>query len=297
LFVALALVAYRGALGPWLAGSLAVFTVTHELGHATMAKIYGARAEIALDMLAGYTSYEPSRPMTTRERATIAFAGPMAEIVPGLLALTALGVNPFDQDAIRASDAALAIWWAGPVLGLVNLLPLLPLDGGVIISTIAEGAMPGRGKRYTQIASIALTALITVGLLSRPGLRPVALFSGALLVFQLVHRSTTAAAAAAVVHSPGWAAIDALLERGEPAKAGQYGATLFRQGGHADVAVLVARAAARLGETTTAMAWLQAGAIAADEPAQVVRILEEHPDFSGIRDHAAFGALHLVLTS
>ncbi len=81
-------------------------------------------------MLAGYTSYEPTRELTARERATIAVAGPLAEIIPGLLALTAMGVNPFDHDAIRASDAALAIWWAGPVLGVVNLLPLLPLDGG-----------------------------------------------------------------------------------------------------------------------------------------------------------------------
>jgi len=39
---------YGGELGPWLAGSLAVFTLVHELGHAWMARRFGATAAIAL---------------------------------------------------------------------------------------------------------------------------------------------------------------------------------------------------------------------------------------------------------
>lgn len=299
LFILLALVAYRGPLGPWLAGSIAVLTITHELGHATVARLYGARAEISLDMLAGYTSYEPSRELTARERATIAVAGPLAEIIPGLLALTAMGVNPFDHDAIRNSDAALAIWWAGPVLGMVNLLPLLPLDGGVVVATVAESMLPGRGHRYVQWGSIGVTALVTIGLLADATLRPLALFSLALLVFQLIQLRVERRPLVlpAPPPSPGWAAIDALLQAGEYAKAGQYGSTIYRQGGHADIAVLVARAAARLEEYTTAMAWLQTAAIAAEHPDAVVASLVEHPDFAGVRAHTAFGALHLVLTS
>lgn len=297
-FVVLALVAYRGPLGPWLAGAIAVLTVTHELGHATVARLYGARAEISLDMFAGYTSYEPSRPLSPRERATIAVAGPLAEIVPGVLALVAMGVNPLDHSAVRQSDAALAIWWAGPVLGIVNLLPLLPLDGGVILSTGAEAALPGRGHRYVQWASLAVSAMVTIGFLLNHELRPLVFFSGALLVFQLVQlRFDRHEVVTVQPPSPGWAAIDRLLQDGEYAKAGQFGATLYRQGGHADVALLVARAAARLGEFTTAMAWLQTAAIAADDPEQVVAVLVEHPDLAGVREHTAFGALHLVLTS
>ena len=50
---------YGGALGPWLAGSLAVFTLIHELGHAWMARRFGATAAIALDLLYGYASVRP----------------------------------------------------------------------------------------------------------------------------------------------------------------------------------------------------------------------------------------------
>ncbi|MEZ5217600.1 MAG: hypothetical protein R2715_13710 [Ilumatobacteraceae bacterium] len=297
LFVLLALVAYRGPLGPWLAGSLALFTITHELGHATMAKLYGARAEIALDMFAGYTSYEPSRAMTARERAIIAVAGPAAEIVPGLIALAALGVNPFDRQAVQQSDAALAIWWAGPVLGLVNLLPLVPLDGGVVVATVLDAIAPGRGRRLATRVSMAITVLATIALLTRADLRPIALFTGALFGFQVMQLRASAM-------PDGFPAAQSGLD-GDQRPADRRGA---RQGGPVRRSAVpqgrprrrgVARrpGRGRLDELTTAMAWLQAAAIAADEPDEIVDALEHDGDFAVIRDHAAFGALHLVLTS
>ncbi len=297
-FLALALVAFRGPIGPWLAGSIAVLTITHELGHAAVARLYGARAEIALDMFAGYTAYEPSRELSARERAMIALAGPVAEILPGVLALIAMGINPLDRDAIGSSDMALAIWLAGPVLGVVNLLPVLPLDGGVVVSTVAESISPARGRRTMTWISVIVTASTTVGLLVRPELRPMAVFTAALLAFQLMLiRAEIHPGEQAAPPSPGWMAIKRLLDAGENAKAGQYGASLFRQGGHADVALLVARAATRLGELTTAMAWLQSAAIASDDSSEVLELLEHHPDFAALREHRAFGALYLVLTS
>ncbi len=57
---------YGGALGPWLAGSLAAFTLLHELGHAWRPAASAPRPSIALDLLYGYASYVPSpaaRPM------------------------------------------------------------------------------------------------------------------------------------------------------------------------------------------------------------------------------------------
>lgn len=298
-FIVLALVAYRGALGPWLAGSIAVLTVTHELGHATIARLHGARAEISLDMFAGYTTYEPTREMTAPERAMIALAGPLAQIVPAVLVLIAMGFNPLLPPGFDDPAAAKAIWWAGPALGIFNLLPLVPLDGGVIVSAFAERRWPEHGRRYVHWGSIALTALVTLGLVLNETTRPTAFFSGALLVFQLAqlrseHREPKRLAAVA---SPGWSAIRELLDRDEYVKAGQYGATLFRQGGHADIAVLVARAATHLDELTTAMAWLQAAAIAADDPELVIDQVETDPEFAPVRAHTAFGALHLVLTS
>ena len=51
-----------------VAGSLAVLTLIHELGHAVAARNAGAKAEISLDFLAGYAAYVPTRPISRLEQ-------------------------------------------------------------------------------------------------------------------------------------------------------------------------------------------------------------------------------------
>jgi hypothetical protein len=180
----------------------------------------------------------------------------------------------------------------------VNLLPLLPLDGGIVVSAAVESLAPGRGRQITLIASITLTLGGLIVLVGTPRWRPLSLFVALLLLFQvmqLVGERAAPVPVAPLFESPGASAIERLLDRGEVVKAGQYGSNLYRLGGRADVAVLVARAAARLGEIRTSMAWLQAAAIALEDPTPVLDALETHPDFTPLRDDLAFAALHLVL--
>ena len=79
----------------WLAGSIAGFTLLHELGHAVAARRAGATAEISLDFLAGYASYTSQQPLSRRSR------GGHRPRRPGdphhrrrSLVLLAMGVNP-----------------------------------------------------------------------------------------------------------------------------------------------------------------------------------------------------------
>ena len=76
MFMVLIVVLYGDAFGLWLAGSLAAFTLLHELGHAVAARRAGAEAEISLNFLAGYASYVPTRPLSRLEQIGISFAGP-----------------------------------------------------------------------------------------------------------------------------------------------------------------------------------------------------------------------------
>jgi len=179
LIIAVIAFVYGGALGPWLAGSLAVFTLIHELGHALAARNFGAKAAIALDLLYGYASYIPSRPLARWERAVIAVAGPGVEIGVGLGILFIMGVHPLSLDSVRASPARYAIWWAGPVIGLLNLVPALPLDGGTIASLGIDRFFPGRGRLYMTYVSMGLAALALLAVVRypiwRPGLLVVAL--------------------------------------------------------------------------------------------------------------------------
>ncbi|MBV1893303.1 MAG: hypothetical protein KUG57_04600, partial [Ilumatobacteraceae bacterium] len=75
MFMVLIVVLYGDEFGIWLAGSLAAFTLLHELGHAVAARRTGAKAEISLNFLAGYASYVPIRQLSRAEQAWISFAG------------------------------------------------------------------------------------------------------------------------------------------------------------------------------------------------------------------------------
>ena len=158
-FLALIVLLYQDEFGVWLAGGIAVFTLVHELGHATAARAAGAEASISLDFLAGYTSFRPvrGRNIGRSARALITAAGPSVHIATSVAVLLAMGVNPLSFDSVRDTEAGAALWWAGPMIGLLNLIPVLPLDGGHIALTGLEGVLGERAPRVMVIASLVLT--------------------------------------------------------------------------------------------------------------------------------------------
>lgn len=184
-FLALIVFLYQDAFGVWLAAGIAVFTLLHEFGHAIAARRAGAKAEISLDFLAGYTSFResPGRPISPGMRAVISAAGPAVHIGTSMLVLVAMGVNPLSIDSVGQTDATAAIWWAGPAIGAINLIPVLPLDGGHIVLTGVEKITGDRALRIMTIASIALTGGFAVFMFStgRPGF---AIFIAFLLISQ-----------------------------------------------------------------------------------------------------------------
>ncbi|MFK8025430.1 MAG: hypothetical protein AB8G26_15840 [Ilumatobacter sp.] len=183
-FMALIVVLYQNAFGVWLAGSIAVLTLVHELGHAVAARRTGAHAEISLGFLAGYASYRPSRELARREQAWISFAGPLVHIGSAAVVLLALGTNPLDPDSVTDSPATAAIWWAGPVIGAMNLIPILPLDGGNIAMYGLDAIVPGRAQRLMLWFSIGIT-VVAAAFLIGTGRSGFVLFIGFLLITQL----------------------------------------------------------------------------------------------------------------
>lgn len=185
LFFMLLLVVLHGSdYGLWLAGAIAAFTLLHELGHAVAARRAGATAEISLDFMAGYASYTSPVPLRRGSQAFIALAGPLIHIVAGVALLLALGANPLDPPG-GDQPAVLAIWWAGPVIGAFNLLPLVPLDGGSIVANVLGRVFPERAEAYVLRASIAVTIGAAVALAFSDRTRGFVIFVGLLLVMQL----------------------------------------------------------------------------------------------------------------
>lgn len=168
LFIGLVVFTNGIELGGWIAGSAAVLILLHELGHAFAARATGAEAEISLDFLAGYASFVPVRPLSPWERAGISVAGPAVQIGVSLIVLFAMGIDPLDHRSYASSAPALAIWWTGPVMGLFNLVPVLPLDGGHVVLAGLDALIPGRSRRVMLWFSLIVTGLGGLYLFSHP---------------------------------------------------------------------------------------------------------------------------------
>jgi len=85
----------------------------------------------------------------------MAVVGPLASIGFGLLLgaiilASAPGINLIDRPWIAPSHLLRAMVWLNILLGAINLLPALPLDGGrVFRSRPTEGAPDGKDRRHT----------------------------------------------------------------------------------------------------------------------------------------------------
>lgn len=213
MFMVLIVVLYGDEFGLWLAGALAGFTLLHELGHAVAARRTGARAEISLNFLAGYASYVPSRPLSRLERIGISFAGPGIQIVTSVAMMIALGANPLERPAYSTDPALLAIWWAGPVIGVFNLVPILPLDGGNIVTNALDRFLPDRAERIMIWFSLTATVAFTAYTFTDDRYRGFVLVIGFLFVSQLQMLGASKEEV-----SP-WQAADAALAAGKAGKA------------------------------------------------------------------------------
>jgi len=143
-------------LGGWkyLAGFLfAVLlylsVLLHEISHALMAKRYDLEvSSITLHFLGGMTAIEGEARRPGEEFA-IAVVGPLTSIAVGAAALGLLVVAPLEGLFLLAVEA-LAV--ANLLVGVLNLVPGLPLDGGRVLKS-GVWRMTGSAHRGTVVAA------------------------------------------------------------------------------------------------------------------------------------------------
>jgi Zn-dependent protease len=155
-------------------GCLFVSILVHELGHALAARSYGWHPDIVLHGFGGFARYSPGYGYTRKRAIWIAFSGPLAGF--GLYALVLcveLWIRAgLDEDQawakmLMSSNAARGIAFAILQLkfinlfwGLVNLMPVFPLDGGKICLELCNGrgSYSGQARTY-QIGMVAAGAM------------------------------------------------------------------------------------------------------------------------------------------
>ncbi len=153
-----------GGVGPQLPIRVAIvfFSIlVHELGHALTALAFGVRSRIQLQMWGGLTL--PERSLSRWRDLLMSVAGPFAGFALG--GLCWLAGTTFLSEAshpllLAAYDDTLRVnfFW-----GLVNLLPILPLDGGHVLL----GLLGPKRQRWALLigGAIAGVAAIAFGAL------------------------------------------------------------------------------------------------------------------------------------
>ncbi|WP_329320626.1 site-2 protease family protein [Streptomyces sp. NBC_01262] len=156
-----------------LAGSVLLLAslLLHEAAHASIARRNGVPVEdVTLWAMGGMTRM--GKPGTAPVALAVAASGPVTSLLIGGVALAAgAGLNTAPGWAV---PAALLVWlgWANLLLGVFNLLPAVPLDGGRVVHAALWWRTGERDRaelaadRGGQVIGIALIAFGWLSLLN-----------------------------------------------------------------------------------------------------------------------------------
>jgi len=152
-----------------------VSVLVHELGHAVAFVAMGSEAKVRLYALGGLTSGRAG--LSRLRHVTVSLAGPLAGLVvlgvPAALVQDAVPTLPRFIDLVVGFVVWASIGWS-----LLNLLPLVHLDGGHIARELLEAGLGDRAEVVAPAVSV-VTAVVAAGvawLLDQPFLAFYALF-------------------------------------------------------------------------------------------------------------------------
>jgi len=131
--------------------------LVHELGHAFVGRAFGLTPFILLHGMGGLTVFgaREHRELSHGRRILISLAGPFAGFGVGAVAFFVERYGGFVPESIPQRTLNIA-WLITLVWGAVNLVPILPLDGGHVVATAFERFFGFRGRRYARVLSILL---------------------------------------------------------------------------------------------------------------------------------------------
>jgi stage IV sporulation protein FB len=149
-----------------IAGFISI--LVHELGHALTAKHFGKRVEIVLQAFGGYAAYSGGAPLSRPKTFLVTAAGPAIQILLGFVVLAF--ARHYDAMNPQAAYFLRILYGISFVWAILNLLPVLPLDGGRIMETLLG---PRRIKLTLRISiavavGIAVLALMFTGSILLP---------------------------------------------------------------------------------------------------------------------------------
>jgi len=149
--------------------------LAHEFSHAVVARLSGVRVPAITLFLFGGVSHMEDEAASPGQELRIAAVGPLASFALAGVFAGVHAVMPGAGESL-AAGVVLYLAWINAALGVFNLLPGFPLDGGRVLRALAWWRT-GSIRRATRIAADAGKGL-AIGLMVLGGLQ---IFAGALL--------------------------------------------------------------------------------------------------------------------
>lgn len=137
-------------------GIIVISVLIHEFGHALTAIVFKQKTRIQLVAMGGLTSFEGPK-LKFWQQFIITLNGPLFGFLLFLLAtfLLHFGWPPLFLKILKATQIANLFWT------VVNLLPVLPLDGGQLLRIVLEGIWGVPGFRASLLVGAIIATLLS----------------------------------------------------------------------------------------------------------------------------------------
>ncbi len=138
-----------------------VSILIHELGHAFTARAFGAEVDIELNGFGGLTRWTVSEDgIPPGRRALVAAAGSAVGILFGGIVWAVSGL--FEPVTVLEAFVLRNLVWVNLFWGLLNWLPIRPLDGGHLLRSFLEKVAPSRADGIARVVFTVTAAMVVV---------------------------------------------------------------------------------------------------------------------------------------
>lgn len=145
-----------------------VSVLAHEMGHAVIGRSFGLDPRIELTTGGGLTWWQNSRPLTYKQDFLISLAGPAVGLCIGGMVWGGWRYLPLYNVSIQLYYVVLGdLLWVNIGWSVLNLLPILPLDGGNLMRILVKKIRGAHEERLPLQISIGCGALLFLAAISR----------------------------------------------------------------------------------------------------------------------------------
>ena len=138
-----------------------VSVLIHEMGHAIASQSLDMEPEILLYAMGGLTISRRTRILSYPQEILISLAGPFAGFLTGTLIYLLGRVLPV-QSSTWLFNLYFQLLWVNIGWGIINLIPMLPLDGGNVMQSLVHWFKSPYDSQTPLIISIAVGIIAIV---------------------------------------------------------------------------------------------------------------------------------------